>query len=181
MGGIDVQEEEFSRTLDAIVGTTIFVTDKTRSWGNAFDFSAVQQQIAGMIEGKSLHAIGNSMGGYLAVLSSHFFDIETCIAFSPQYSIDPEIVPKEKRWRKYREHIKQIRYPSLGAYINQTTRYHLFFGDDARETYHANLFPDLPNISKTVFADTNHTLVRHLKDNKTLYPLIKNCFIKEKT
>ena len=43
-------------------------------------------------------AYGTSMGGYASVRFADAVGAKTALALSPQYSIDPDIVPFEKRW-----------------------------------------------------------------------------------
>jgi hypothetical protein len=99
MGGIDVQQPEFfgaGRGFDNI----IFVSDLTRSWGNHIDFPLLAERVAPFIAGRRVFCIGNSMGGFLAILASRYIEIEASISFAPQYSINPETAPWEDRWKK---------------------------------------------------------------------------------
>src|SRR4051794_1872432 len=44
-------------------------------------------------------AYGSSMGGYAAINFSARLDAQRVIALSPQFSIDPTKMPKDRRWR----------------------------------------------------------------------------------
>lgn len=53
-------------------------------------------------------AYGSSMGGYAAIRFGRLLGATTAIACSPQYSIDPNAVPFEKRWQADAERIGQF-------------------------------------------------------------------------
>ena len=84
-GGIDVQSPEFYKCSDR--ATSIFIIDKKRSWGNKIDFNFAIDAIKPYFEGKVVHSISNSMGGFLSILVTRFIDVSASIAFSPQYSV----------------------------------------------------------------------------------------------
>ena len=124
-------------------------------------------------------AIGNSMGGFLAVIAISCLPISVCISFVPQYSVHQEIVPNEVRWAEYRDKIKVWRYPSLAGYFNSTTRYHIFSGGADFEKQHWSKFPSMPNIHNIVFKPWGHNVAQKLKSKQLLYPVIKKCIAKQ--
>ena len=83
---------------------------------------------------------GSSMGGYAALRFARAVTAQTAIAISPQYSLDPRVVPFEERWQAdlaaitFRERAPE---PAATQVIFHDPRMRL---DDA----HARLFAALP-------------------------------------
>ncbi|OJH43032.1 hypothetical protein [Paracoccus sp. SM22M-07] len=175
MGGIDVQKPEFfgaGKTFDNI----IFITDTTRSWSNALDYRTIKECIAPYIDGKEVHSIGNSMGGFNAIISTHHIPTKTCIAFSPQFSIDPEQVPWERRWRNYSSQIEHYSVENAGIFMNATTCYYIFSGGDGLDYKHAKLFPVAKNIFHRAVKNVEHNVAQTLKEDGILGDVIRSCF-----
>ena len=123
LGGIDVQSEEFINA--STQATTIFIIDKERSFGNNLDFDLIANVIYPYIQGEKLYSLGNSMGGFLAILATKFFDIDVAIAFAPQYSVSKKVFPHEKRWDVYVNNIKFFKFESLDGAFNDKTEYYI--------------------------------------------------------
>ena len=81
------------------------------------------------------------MGGFLAIVMSHFIPIKTVIAFAPQYSVDPADVPWETRWKKYTCDIPEYRVKNAASHMNAQTSYFLFTSDTLLDKQQAELFP----------------------------------------
>lgn len=170
IGGIDIQQEEFNKsTANA---TAIFIIDNNRLWGN-YDWSLLYKIIYPHIVNKRVFSLGNSMGGYCAILASRHFLIEKVIAFVPQYSVHKSIVPLETRWSSQRENIKVWYYISLDGSFNDKTKYHIFYGNDVQDSVHRELFPKQDNVIINVY-EGDHYLVKDLKDKGLLYGLISD-------
>ncbi len=175
MSGIDVQKPEFfgaGRAFDNV----LFISDLTRSWGNALDFDLIARVLAPYLDGRRVFAIGNSMGGFLNVVTSNFVAMEASVSIVPQFSISPEIVPGEKRWMKYRVNIREIKIPSLADQFNATTRYYLFSGAVGVDKQHWRQFPAQDNIRNIVIRWTAHDVAAKLKRRGKLPALISACF-----
>jgi len=117
MGGVNVQKAEFfgtGRNFDNL----LFLTDKTRSWGNLLDFDDIAARLAPFREGTELSAIGNSMGGFLAIVASRFMPMRRVVSFVPQFSVDPALVPWEFRWKEYREAIREFKFGTRAIISN---------------------------------------------------------------
>lgn len=175
MGAINIQREEFVGTGSSF-GSMIFITDKTRSWGNALNVERICDLIAPYVAGRELHALGNSMGGFLAVVFSSFLKLQTCVAFVPQFSVKNDIVPEERRWRNFRAQIKAFRFPSLEGHFVPECEYFLFSGAEESERPHWSQFPRLSNVRNIVVEECGHDLAGDLKATGLLYPVIADCF-----
>lgn len=170
MGGINIQQAEFNKATGG--ATAIFIIDKTRSWGN-IDWDLLSGVVSPYIVNKRVFTIGNSMGGFYAILASRHFLIEKVIAFVPQYSVHKSIVPLETRWSIYTDNIVNWKYVSLENSFNNQTEYHIFYGNDLYDARHKACFPKQNNIIMHDY-DGDHYLVADLKDKGLLYSLISN-------
>jgi hypothetical protein len=172
MGGINVQKAEFfgtGRHFDNL----LFITDKTRSWGNQLDFAGIAERLAPFREGVQMSAIGNSMGGFLAIVAAHFMPMNRVIAFVPQFSVDPEIVPWETRWKEYRDEIPGYRIRDVGGYVTENTQYFVFSGGVGLDRRQARLFPVMDNLHHYSFPDIEHGLAADLKEAGLLDHLVR--------
>lgn len=175
MGGLNVQKPEFfgvGRSFDNI----IFITDKTRSWGNRLNFNIVKEFIGPLIEKRKIYSIGNSMGGFNALVSTRYISTDICIAFAPQYSVKPSIVPWETRWKEYTSNIDIFIFENVGECINDTTKYFIFTGGKGQDFRHAKLFPIMKNVNHYSFPSFDHDVAMGLKEMGALDKLVQDCF-----
>ena len=156
----------------------LFVSDKSRSWLNG---AGMADQILCCIKATAEHvhadrviAIGNSMGGTMALHLSKLFDFERVIAFTPQYSVLEKEVPEEDRWFFFRKQIRSYPFPRVENLRPETTKYYIFHGDEHRELAHALRFPKAPGISHYIMPKTDHRVAAHLRDRGALRPLVQN-------
>ncbi|WP_172329004.1 hypothetical protein [Mangrovicoccus sp. HB161399] len=171
MGGMDVQEPEFFSAGNAF-DNILFISDLKRSWGNAYDFAAMCARLSPYLEGREIYALGNSMGGFLAILAAAHLPVAAVAAFVPQFSVAPHVVPEETRWQDYVRGIGEWRVPSLEGCFNATTRYHVFSGNSEEERIHSGRFPVQPNLFHAVPRWSGHTLAKKLKDRGVLRDVI---------
>ena len=138
MGAINIQREEFYNQHK--LGKVIWITDKKRSWGNNLNIKKISNAVKKISENRKIYIIGNSMGGFLAILFSKFLEAKKVISFSPQFSVCPDIVPDEIRWMNYRQFIDEYRYKDLSDSFDKNTKYALLIGDGQHEDIHYNNF-----------------------------------------
>ena len=176
IGGVDVQSEEFRNASN--FSTTVFITDKQRSWGNNIDFNALAKTIAPYTNGKVIDAIGNSMGGFLAVLASKFFRLSAVVAFCPQYSVSKRIVPSERRYDRYVDKIVNWRFESLADCFDDATQYYIVAGLGGADDRQLELIPSRSNVHKIYFRHESfaHDVAQRLKRDGLLYGVIADCF-----
>jgi len=176
LGGIDVQREEFLKASSG--STTIFVVDKFRSWGNNLDFSMLASMIDSYGSTKKVNAVGNSMGGFLAIVASKYIRMHNVVAFVPQYSVNKSIIPTENRWDVYVDAIREWFHLSLGGYFIDHTNYYIIAGYGGDDEKHLNLMPNKGNINKIYFRNNRfiHNVAATLKEDGILYDVIHDCF-----
>lgn len=163
MGSIQLNEF-FKLTQSGF--NVLFVKDTARSWYNSVDVDAVRE----VLDDRPVIAIGNSMGAFHAAMFALDHPVEKVIAFATQYSIHPEVVPFDKRYRSFAKAIDQWRFRELR--FNSTTEYHFISGDASIEVKHLKMLPDQPNIHTNVIANAGHKVAAKLKKEGRLYTTI---------
>lgn len=153
---------EFAKLSD-LDSNVLFVVDKSQSWYNNLDV----QKVKGFLHGKSVCTIGNSMGGFCAIMFALDHPVRRSIAFSTQYSIHPDF--EERRWLYLAKRIKTWRHKHL--LFNNETEYYVFSGKEHIEARHINKIPNQGNIKK-VMLPGGHEIAGTLKNKGVLYPTI---------
>ena len=143
MGRLNIQKEEFVGSA-LKNGSVFFVTDKTRSWSNKICEDKLIEVFSRFGSFKNIVAIGNSMGGTNALLMGPKLGCQTIIAFTPQFSVHPEVFPdlKNKKWMEYRDAIDEWVFKSVdesGLSYSPVSEY-IFHGGSSRELMHARRF-----------------------------------------
>ena len=178
LNGIDVQSEEFLKAT--CQATTIFIIDKERSFGNNINFSLMKCIIFPYIQGKVLYTLGNSMGGFLAILATKFFNIDVSISFVPQYSVSKNIFPHENRWDAYVNNISFFKFESLDNAFNEQTTYYIFGGIGGPDDKHLYKFPRRENVHTILIKSPayHHQVAKKFKQDGQLYNVINDCMHK---
>ena len=179
MGGIDVQRPEFFGAGKSF-GNIIFISDRKRSWGNSLDFGRIFEVLEPHIKQRRVYSIGNSMGGFLSIVASNFLPIHSSLSFVPQFSVDPRVVPFERRWKEHTQKIRDFVIPNATNFINDETRYFIFSGGNGPDVNHARLFPHRSNVFHYLFEDMGHNVAARLKEDGDLQGSIEACFRGEK-
>ena len=162
-----IQNEEFFNLTKKY--NVLFIRDVTRSWFNNVDAKLIKKNISK----KPCYAIGHSMGGFNAIIFSTLYNVQRVIAFSPQFSIHPNIT-KDTTFRNHALRIKCWKYLKLK--FSKNTNYLLIFGDDEKEKYHASLIPKKKNIKTMYVKNCDHNTAKKLKRERKLYKIIYNFF-----
>ena len=144
----------------------LFVKDVKRSWFNSIDTNYIKS----FLKKKEAYCIGHSMGAFNAIMFSNCFPVKKVLAFSPQFSIHPQI-SKDKTYLNYAALIEQWKYKKI--IFNNKTNYYLIFGDSEEEQYHMNQMPNQRNIKKIIIKNCDHNTAPVLKKRGELYSLIK--------
>jgi pimeloyl-ACP methyl ester carboxylesterase len=116
--------------------------------------------------------LGNSMGGYGALLfASRLPNCTSAIAFVPQFSMDPRVVPKEKRWRRFTERIADWPQQHLLHGMPDTLPLHIFFGArERRDGPHVDFFKRHATSGTSIYVlrGAAHDPARRLRDKGLL-------------
>ncbi|WP_075219867.1 alpha/beta fold hydrolase [Acuticoccus yangtzensis] len=161
------QPDEFVKTLGEEV-TAYFVTDKARGWFNGID-ERVRAVLTSDMAANGVTrtvTIGNSMGGFGALVFAR--DLPGCthaIAFVPQSSIKPNLVPFDKRYLKFARTVRRWTMPDAAAYFAPGIDYSVIHGTDGEEdTRHADrLCAAWPAMRRLRVAGGDHKAAQALK------------------
>lgn len=179
--GSPLQPEEFIMTAtDGGRHPALYVMDKRRSWMNA---PGLLERIVETIEAeaarvgaKEVSAIGNSMGGFMAMLTAYFTPIANVLAFSPQYAVDPTVNPDEWRWTEHTNKIEAYLHPTLEGRLTDRTRYTVLHGGHKREAPQLAGFPRHPAITHFIHPRIAHGAARFVKKTNVQHPLAQAVF-----
>jgi len=125
----------------------LFLADPARSWMNGDGVAEAMVQV--VADYRAAHEIdevvtlGDSMGGFAALVLPDLMPVNVAVAFAPQFSIDRALVPEETRWRGYAERIGAWRYRDVGALAAEGTSYAILHGSHPAEAAHWMRFPAL--------------------------------------
>ncbi len=127
------QIDEFRKSI-AGTKNVYYVTDKRRFWYNGIENRILDILNAHLAERgtKRVLALGNSMGGSAALMfASRIEQCRHAIAFAPQSSMHPDLVPFENRWDQYRSKITEWTTPDpIASLEGGLHRYYVFYGMD---------------------------------------------------
>ena len=141
----------------------MFVMDQSRSWANHPGFApALTGALARLPRSvRRVATMGLSMGGFSALAAARVIAVDTVLAFSPQWSVVPGIVPGETRWTEWASRLPPPVWPT--APLPDTGWTCLFHG--ARDDMaHAVRFPLRQGVDHLIFPGLGHSdLVPHLK------------------
>lgn len=168
MGGIGAEEFVGSTRMPDF--SALFVSDLNRSWFNAFPPELLTDAIAERVAGRRIVTVGNSMGGFGAIWMTRFLPVSTAIAFAPQFSVHPDIVPQETRWQEFRAQIREWRSPSLVEHFVPGTRYITLNGSD--DHMHWSRFVPGDNAEHILIDKSGHEPARALKRHNILSDVI---------
>lgn len=178
LGG--VQRKEFFRSIKGgeLFVDTYYVIDRNRSWynDNSCDLLRVLYDIT---EGRNVYTIGNSMGGFGAVLFGRMLrGCRVSIAFCPQYSVHPQIADFEIRWKEYTSCIRDWVYPTCLTPKNQSHCFSviLFGRDDQSDMKHQELLKKHNENIFIVVDNCGHDVASYIKNKKVLSSLIGELF-----
>lgn len=186
-GGLGIPRFEFMRFSRAIGENKIFIRDLSQHWyqtgalGNLDDIYGLRDYLREQIDEinpQEIYFIGNSMGGYAAILLGCLLDVGEIHAFSPQTFISPfkRVATNDFRWFRqvlgtyykslFRPHIYDLRkcMPNkrgslINIYVSQA---------DKLDCLHASHLSSYPYVKVHLFEEGGHGLVSRLRDTGKL-------------
>lgn len=168
---------EFSRSLQStgLHLTTYFVIDKSRTWYN-HSFDLLRHELRNLLDGIPNLTIGNSMGGFAAILFSTI--LPNClgtVAFVPQYSVHPFVAPNEHRWDELIAGIKNWNHANCVYTGSNSPKQLLLFGSrdlaDLRQLKSFMNYRDA-QMSLLICDGFEHNLASELNRSGLLVPLL---------
>lgn len=154
----------------------LFVADESRSWLNAPGLAETLvdtvQRIADEVGAEEICALGNSMGGSMAMILASLMPIDAVVAITPQFSVHPELMPDEDRWMFFRNRIADWRFAQMPDLRGAGCAVTILHGDSTDELRHALRFPSDAGYTHYIFERMGHTLARTLHDAEQLASIV---------
>ena len=171
-GGI--QPMEFLSVAGKENRAAMHIIDKNRTWYNSIDGNHLASMIRDVAGNRPVLSLGNSMGGFGAIWISHYVKVTQAVAFVPQFSVKPDIIPNENRWREWRDKITQWNIESLNGFFVPDTKYWTFNSPDDAE--HWIRFPSYSNCNHILIENSTHDVAFAMKKSGCLQAVIENSF-----
>ena len=171
--------EEFARTLAEIDdgGTRLFVIDKQRTWYERTHEQVVRVLAPLLAEHDDVCLIGNSMGGFGALLFAGLLPrVRATIAFVPQFSVTPRItLGNVTRFERFTSRIEAFTLDHALHFGVGTAKHHLVFGGDA-DAWHIARFEERlkPGDEMLVMSSSGHNAAAVLRKTGLLAPLLRD-------
>lgn len=161
----------------------LFVSDASRSWLNGPGLAeAIVETIEKVVKEagiKRVFALGNSMGGTMALILPYLTKIDEVLAFVPQYSAKPERLPEEDRWMFFRKKIKEWRFEAIDSLPTDRCVVTILHGGTPDELIHMNRFPRDPKAKHFVLPKMDHRLAHNLHKKKKLARIVAKAIAKK--
>jgi pimeloyl-ACP methyl ester carboxylesterase len=178
LGGIHF---EFGRSLGNIPCATLFIRDIGLRWyqygpddpGAADAVVARIQGVAKRVGASRIVCIGNSMGGFGALLYGSLLQADAVIAFCPQTAIDPAITAAmgDRRWSNYQTNISDYPYGDISRLAQPRNVTICYGSNDSLDVAHVNR---LKWPIQRIVMPGGHGAVRELKNQGKLIPLLSD-------
>ncbi|WP_323038584.1 hypothetical protein [Gemmobacter sp.] len=143
----------------------LFVMDDSRSWANAPGLAPALHAALAQVQARApvtrIATIGLSMGAFSALVAARILPVDVVLAFGPQWSAVPGVVPGETRWARWTAALPPVIWPvaPVGA-----ARWTCLFHGMADDLPQAQPFPPVPGVDHLLFPGLGHSdLVPHLK------------------
>ncbi|WP_371224352.1 hypothetical protein [Roseovarius sp. 2305UL8-3] len=146
----------------------IFIRSRQSNWFQDRETEDLCAAIRAAIpEDARVTLYGASMGAYGALLCAGLLRAERVVAVSPQYSIDPKVVPFERRWREHSDRIGRFRY-DLNAMMARDAQKHVFYDTLHPDRRHIDLFERDENFRAHCLPGASHHILRYFKETGTI-------------
>lgn len=183
-GGAKIRKDGTPR--NEFIGTTsqngrnpvLYVQDLNITWyshpGIVERIAAVTKQVAAEIGAEEIVALGNSMGGFGAILLARDVPVARSLAFVPQISMDPDVID-EPRFDEFRPAFGPVQAErNVGDVIpGADTQFTVIFGRGSDyDNAQAALLTPAPNLRLSHVCRSGHNTAEWIKKHGLLAPLI---------
>lgn len=193
--GIGLPRFEFHKITQSLPAKLVFIRDVHQGWYHATlpgigagvsDVCNIIQRIKDETATKRTVCVGNSMGGYAALLVGSLIKAEEVIAFSPQTFIGRWLRARygDRRWKEQMKKVYSSPFSMRSAFdlscllSNPGYAQATIFADPRHrlDSVHARRMEKLPR-TNVQWADGGHNLVKKFRDTGDLKRvLIASCF-----
>lgn len=164
------EPSEFAQSASAKgENSVLFVTDRRVSWyaapglwRKALRLIRYLRNTEGLTE---IVSLGNSMGGYAALLLPRDLRVSRAIAFAPQITMDPDIL-HDPRWPDIKARYGALPVRSVADILGQgRTQYYMIAGEDCPEDMaHLALIADDQRVHRYVLPGAKHNPAKIMKE-----------------
>jgi pimeloyl-ACP methyl ester carboxylesterase len=199
-GGIGIPVFEFATLTSRFPVKRLFLRDLKQAWyhlgvegvGDSIDQVAAWLRVVLDEQGvERVVMVGNSSGGFAALLFGGLLGVAEVHAFSPQTFISGTLrwFYRDTRWKEQISRIKQAeasgrRYFDLKSFLSarkSETVYHIHFCSAHRlDTRHAERMKDVANVCLNRYQYGAHELVKQLKHEGALEELLASALREER-
>lgn len=195
--GLGIPTFEFFNSLSNIHCDKLFLRDFNQAWyqfgvneeistiGKIHDY--LKAEISGNDYQKTCF-IGNSMGGYAAILFGSMLGVKTVISFAPQTFIDQwnRLAALDLRWRRQLKRVHQAEtegtYLDLKKHLERQnypdTEIFIFYSRDYRlDRVHAERLKGSKNVHLRPLPGGDHSIVKTIRDSGELQRLVSNALL----
>lgn len=155
----------------------LFVTDRRGTWYSAPGlWSRIVRLIRYLRKSEAIEEIvtlGNSMGGYGALLLPQDLKVRRAIAFSPQLTLDRALTD-DARWPDIMKRYGRMPARNVGeTFATTRSQYYLTAGGGCREDVdHLGFAPESRRVHRWILPKGKHNLAGTLKDAGLLYDVV---------
>lgn len=168
LGGVPMDEFAGSASGHAR-NHVLFISDMRRSW---YSRAGLVERVLETVRAycavhdiTGIQTLGNSMGGYGALLFCRHLKVDLACAISPQISMHPDRIT-ERRWSQHwGDFGADLALSAVEGFAALPTRAVVLFGhDETRDRAQMRLIPRLPNLTLRGLRGCGHDVARRLKE-----------------
>ena len=192
-GALGLYPFEFFKITKGFNVDKIFIRDLNQSWyhkgltNSTKDIKGTASYLKKIIKKhkyKKVVCLGNSMGGYAAMVIGHLIKADTILSFSPQTFLDNKnrLKYNDNRWQEQIDNLptnldkKYLDiYKLYAKKQNKNSTIKIFYSSDERiDVEHVKRLEDFDSVELFSYEDGGHQLVQHLRANGELYRVLRN-------
>lgn len=195
-GAIGLYPFEFFKTTHGFEIDKIFIRDLEQSWyhkgmkGISDSIETTAKYLKSIIKShnyKKVVCLGNSMGGYAAIVIGYLIKADIVLAFAPQTFLDTKNRQKygDNRWEEQISALPEgvdKNYLDLSKLLispNDKIKINIYYSLDERiDVEHVNKIKKCKNVNLYPYKDGGHQLVQLLRKNGDLYRILRNTLTK---
>ena len=188
--GIGMPPFEFAKASNILQESKVFVRDLSQCWyltgipGISTSLDGTVKYFKEIIEThrpSEVVMVGNSMGGWAAILFASFIDNASAVAFSPQTFISPSarLANRDFRWQKkvlntYRQNFgKKVYYNLITLDLGNVKSIDIHVATtDRLDLLHARHLSENSKVNLTEYDFGGHNLVKDLRDQGRLSEIL---------
>lgn len=193
--GLGMPPFEFFKSLEDIECDKVFIRDSYQMWyqngidSEIHDILKLRDYLKKEIlnnKYKKICFLGNSMGGYAAILFGTMLNVDTVISFAPQTFINKKqrYLNFDFRWNKQinNVHKNKNRHKELfdlKNYLLKNNNYKskiiIYYSEQHRlDRLHASRLKNLEKVNLITLTEGGHNAIKYLRDSGELIRIIKN-------